>query len=298
MRATTGFSLSFAVSLTTLLTACGGGGGGYGGGGGGNPADPSGAYYGSGTYADAAGNDTLMLVKSDNSFWIFYTPPNNTSAVTFVESGNASTVTSQTFDGGSVTDYAMLYADPTNSNAILPTSATAGAVTTGLTVSMDYTYQAQIDGSILQGATINSSLVPLFITGSKSTASLATVAGSYSGNFSSTLNTSTLNGNGCFFTTALTVGSNGMITGTVDDCSGANFATTKSTVTGSLTARTDIAAYDVTLTFTDDSPDSNPLDGASSTTYTGIAYLLASNNTLYIAGISSGGDAVAFAGIP
>src|SRR5579871_4519490 len=62
MRATTGFSLSFAVSLTTLLAACGGGGGGYGGGGGGNPADPSGAYYGSGVYADEAGNDTLMLV--------------------------------------------------------------------------------------------------------------------------------------------------------------------------------------------------------------------------------------------
>jgi hypothetical protein len=164
---------------------------------------------------------------------------------------------------------------------------------------MDYTYLAQIDGSILQGSTTNSTLVPLFISGSKSTPSLTTVAGTYTGHFSSTLNTSTLQAARCFFTTSFTVGANGAINGTVDDCSGANYATTQSTVSGTLTPRTDIAAFDVTLTFTDDSPDSNPLDGTSSTTYTGIAYLLAANNTLYIAGLTSDGqNSVAFAGSP
>jgi hypothetical protein len=282
--------------MTVLLAACGGG---SSSGGPTNPADPSGAYYGSGQFADAAGNDTLMLVESNNTYWIFYTPPTNTSAVIFVDKGTAATVTSQTFGGGSDTDYAMLYDDPTNNNAILPSAATAGAVTTGLTASMDYTYHAQIDGSTLTSSNaIFSTLVPLYISGSAGTGSLATVAGSYTGNFSSTLNTSTLQSSGCFFATAFTVGSNGAINGTLDDCSGANLSS-QSTVSGTLTPRTDIKAFDVTLTFTADSPDGNPLDGATSITYTGIAYFLASNSTLYIAGLTSDGqNSVAFAGSP
>lgn len=279
MGATLRLQWIIPVFLITLLVACGGGGSSSS-----SPvvATPQGVYYGTGKFASGGGNNTLMLVESDNTYWILYTPPSVPTSMIFIEQGSA-TATAVTFTIPSDTEYDLLYDDPNNGNAVVPTGATAGAVITGYTGSLDYTYQKQIDGSILNGKTVISVVVPLYVAGSTAMGSLSTIAGNYAGNFSSTLNSSTLQGQGCAFTTALNIGSNSKITGTLVDCSGTGLPS-NSTVTGTLTPRIDIDAFDVTMTFTADGGDSQPLDGL---TFDGIAYYNAKTKTLNIAALTA-----------
>ena len=264
MHITHTLSRILIAGLTTvLLASCGGGGSSS------TPvvASPQGIYYGTGKFASGAGNNTLMLVEADNTYWILYMPPSVLDAVPFIDTG-VGVSTAVTFEAASDTDYSLLYDDPKNSNAIVPSGATTGAVATGYTVSMDYTNLKQIDGSILNGKTVISVIVPLYVANSTNMQSLNNVAGKYSGNLSTTLNTSTLQAAGCVFALSMDVGSNGKITGTLDDCSGAGLPS-QSTVTGTLTPRTDLYAFDVSLTFTSGGADSNPLDGL---TFSGVVY--------------------------
>ena len=280
MRTTLNPRRSIAVCFMALLTACGGGSSSS------SPssvvATPQGVYYGTGKFASGGGNNTLMLVESDNSYWVLYTPPSAPFSTIFIENGTAD-ATAVTFTISADTEYDLLYDDPASSNAIVPSGATAGAVITGYTGQLDYTYQKQIDGSILNGKTVISVIVPLYVAGSTTMGSLSTIAGNYSGNFSSTLNSSTLQAAACTFTAALNVGSNGKVTGTLADCIG-GILPSKSTVAGTLTPRTDIDAFDVTLTFTGGGVDSQPLDGLS---FDGIAYYNTSKKQMNIAAITS-----------
>lgn len=276
MNAICKLSRMIPASLVILLAACGGGGSSSSSS---VVATPQGVYDGTGKFASGGGNNTIMLVESDNTYWILYTPPSVPTSMIFIEQGSA-TATAVTFTISSDTEYDLLYDNPKNSNAIVPSGAMAGAVITGYTGSLDYTYQKQIDGSILSGKTVISVIVPLYVAGSTTMGSLSTIAGNYAGNFSSTLNSSTLQGQGCAFTTALNVGSNGKVAGTVVDCTG---TPGNSTVTGTLTPRTDIDAFDVTLSFTAGA-GSEPLDGIA---FDGIAYYNAKTKVLNLAALTA-----------
>lgn len=280
MRTTLNPHLIMVVCFATLLAACGGGGSSSSSSS--VVATPQGVYYGTGKFASGGGNNTLMLVESDNTYWVLYTPPSAPFSIIYIENGVAD-ATAVTFTINVDTEYDLLYDDPSKSNALVPSGATTGAVITGYTGQLDYTYQKQIDGSILNGKTVISVIVPLYVAGSTTMGALSAVAGNYTGNFSSTLNSSTLQAAACTFSAALNVGSNGKITGTLVDCSGTGLPS-NSTVTGTLTPRTDIDAFDVTLSFTADGGDSQPLDGL---TFDGIAYYNTPKKQLNIAALTS-----------
>ena len=273
------------ASTATMLISCGGGGS-YT-----TPVITNASAVGIFAGKSAAGNNVTMLVELSNRYWIFYVSPAAATGLLFIDTGTA-TIVSPAFTTSSDTEYALLYTDPHASNALLPPSTSAGSVTSNLTVDMDFNTQQQISGSILSGTgcisnpggcTVQSVITPTYVGNSTGTAALlSTIAGNYADNFSSTLNTSALQAASCDFSTALNVGSNGKVTGTLDNCSGT--LPSQSTVTGTLTPRMDILAYDVTLTFTAGGGGSNPLDGI---TYTGIAYYYAAGKRIMIGAISA-----------
>lgn len=288
MRKIIGFQIVLAA-LAVLLVSCGGGGSSSSSSSTSVIGHPQGVYKGVGKFASNAGNVTYMLVLNDDTYWIMYEDPKVPTAMMFADTGTG-TETAETFNAAGDTDYTLLYDDPSDSS-LLPSGATSGSTATGYSLELDYTNEKQIDGSVLNGKKVISVIVPLFVTDSNSSmASLSDVAGKFSGNVSSTLYTSTLQGAGCHLSLALTIGSNGKINGTLDDCTGTSLPST-STVTGTLTPRSDILAFDVSLTFVAGS-DSAPLDGK---TYSGVAYYDASTQYLHlVANTPSGTNAIGF----
>ena len=57
-------------------------------------------------------------------------------------------------------------------------------------------------------------------------------------------------------------------------------------MSGTLLPRSDLYAFDMSLVFNDDAPDSNPLDGL---TFTGIVYYDATRKSFDMAGVSGDG---------
>lgn len=119
----------------------------------------------------------------------------------------------------------------------------------------------------------NSSFTSTYSNDFELTAKLSTVAGTYSGNVSSATGNATAN---------LTISTNGTLTGlTLNNCS----------VTGTLSARTDANAYNLTLTF-----GALPCQQANQS-ITGIAYFDAGQKRLYTAAINANKtDGVLFVG--
>lgn len=285
---------AFGLFAAVLLAGCGGGGGSNSntGTGGTVTGTPTGIFSGT----SGAGNDVIMLVESSNKYWILYNPPKVSTEMSAFDTGTATLdltdpANSFTVNAGD-TDFTTPYSDPNAGNALDPSSTATGAVTSGYTVCMAFNAQVQISGSVIQGtcanfnsATVLSVITPTYIKGSATTmGKLSDIAGTYTDDFASTLNDPTEHSGSCFFATSLTVGSNGAINGTVTDCTGTGLPSS-STVSGTLTARTDIDAFDVTLTFTGDGADSMPLDGQQ---YSGIAYYDSGTKRLFIAATTSG----------
>lgn len=282
------------VMLFAVLTGCGGGGSSS------NSSSNSGSNANgvptgifSGT--SGAGNDVIMLVESSYKYWIFYNPPGVSTEMSAFDTGTATLdltnpANSFTVSAGD-TDYSTPYSNPHSGNALEPSSTASGTVTPGYTVCMAFNAQQQISGSIINGscanyssATVLSVITPTYVAGSATTiGSLSAVAGTYADNFASTLNSPSENSAACYFAASLTIGSNGAINGTVTDCTGSGLPSS-STVSGTLVARTDIDAFDVTLVFTGDTPDSMPLDGQQ---YTGIAYYDPGTKRLFVAAVTA-----------
>lgn len=279
---------AFGLIAVALLAGCGGGGSSN------TPSTVTGTPTGIYAGTSAAGNDVIMLVESSNKYWLLYNPPKVSTEMSAFDTGTAKLdltdpANSFTLNAGD-TDFTMPYSDPADSNALEPSSTATGSITGGRTVCMAFNEKVQISGSIIQGscanfnsATVISVITPTYVAGSATTmGKLSDLAGTYSDDFASTLNDATENSASCFFATSLTVGSNGAISGTVTDCPGP--ASTSSTVSGTLVARTDIDAFDVTLDFTAGA-GSMPLDGQD---YTGIAYYDSKTKRLFIAAATSG----------
>lgn len=283
----------FAV---VLLAGCGGGGSSNSSTGSGSGSTVTGTPTGIFSGTSGAGNDVIMLVESSNKYWILYNPPKVSTEMSAFDTGTATLdltdpANSFTVNAGD-TDFNTPYSDPNNGNALEPSSTASGTVTAGYTVCMAFNAQVQISGSIIKGSCANfnsatalSVITPTYVKGSATTmGKLSDLAGTYTDNFASTLNNPTQHSASCFFSASFTVGSNGAINGTVTDCTGSGLPSS-STVSGTLVARTDIDAFDVTLDFTDDAPDSMPLDGQS---YSGIAYYDSATKRLFIAATTSG----------
>ena len=280
------------AAVSAVLASCGGGGGGGYGSSSNTNAVPTGIFSGT----SGAGNNVFMLVESSNKYWILYNPPSVSTEMSAFDSGTATVDLTNPGNDFTVsagdTDFNTPYSDPHNAGALEPSGTATGAVTPGYTVCMAFNAQKQISGSIINGscanygsATVLSVITPTYVSGSATTmGSLSTIAGNYTDDFSSTLNTPTENSAKCYFAASLTVGANGAINGTVMDCTGTG-QPSSSTVSGTLVARTDIDAFDVTLIFTADAPDSMPLDGQS---YSGIAYYDAGTSRLFIAAATAG----------
>lgn len=283
---------SFAFVLVALAGCGGGGSSGNTGSGSTVTGTPTGIFAGT----SGAGNNVIMLVESSNKYWILYNPPAVSTEMSAFDTGTATLVLTDPANSFTVnagdTDFNTPYSDPNDNHVLKPTSTSSGSVTGGYTVCMAFNAQDQISGSVIKGscanfssATILSVITPTYIKGSATTmGKLSDLAGTYTDAFASTLNTPTQNSASCFFDTSLTVGSNGAISGTATDCTGSGLPSS-STVSGTLTARTDINAFDVTLDFTDDAPDSMPLDGQK---YSGIAYYDSATKRLFIAAVTSG----------
>ena len=281
------------AGVSVLLASCGGGGSGS------NTTTgttvtgtPTGIFSGT----SGAGNNVIMLVESSNRYWVLYNPPSVSTEMSAFDTGTATLDTTNPSNSFTVsagdTDFTMPYASTAAGNALEPNGTATGSVTAGYTVCMAFNAQQQISGSIIQGscasfssATVISIITPTYVAGSATTmGKLSDIAGTYTDDFASTENTPTENTNKCFFDASLTVGSNGALSGTATDCMGGSLPS-NSTVSGTLTPRTDIDAFDVTLTFAGDAPDSMPLDGQS---YTGIAYYDAGTKRLFIAAATAG----------
>lgn len=284
------------VLVGVVLAGCGGGGSSNSNSSSGSGSTVTGTPTGIFSGTSGAGNDVIMLVESSNKYWVLYNPPSVSTEMSAFDTGTAKLdltdpANSFTVSAGD-TDFNTPYSDPNKSNVLEPSNTASGSITAGYTVCMAFNAQVQISGSIIKGSCANFSsattlsvIAPTYVAGSATTmGKLSDLAGSYTDAFASTLNNPTENSAGCFFATSLTVGSNGAISGTATDCTGSGLPSS-STVSGTLVARTDIDAFDVTLDFTDDTPDSMPLDGQS---YSGIAYYDSATKRLFIAAVTSG----------
>ena len=126
--------------------------------------------------------------------------------------------------------------------------------------------------------------------GSGTTPTLAQVSKIYSGTFSfdNNHNGVVTNYGSWKPTTTFSVSSAGAVSGTVacwtiPVCTSAPCPTVTCNVSGTLTPRTDLNAYDAVLSFGSTSGGATPMDG----TYDGIAYYDTETGRLYLAGISS-----------
>lgn len=293
-------AFAFAV-VSVVLAGCGGGGSSSSSSSSSNTGSsttvtgsPAGIFSGT----SGAGNNVIMLVGSSNRYWVLYNPPGVSTEMSAFDTGTATldlTDPSNSFTlSAGDTDFTMPYSNTNSSNTLEPNGTATGSTTSGLTVCMAFNAQKQISGSIISGscanfssATIISIITPTYVAGSATTmGKLSDIAGTYTDDLASTLNTPALNTAKCLFAVNLTVGSSGMINGTAADCSGTG-QPSSSTVSGTLVPRTDIDAFDVTLTFTGDGADSMPLDGQG---YAGIAYYDAGTKRLFIAAATAAND--------
>ena len=288
-------ALMFAVASAVLASCGGGGSSSSSSSGGGSSTTVTGVPTGIFSGTSGSGNNVFMLVESSNKYWVLYNPPSVSTEMSAFDTGTATldlTDPSNSFTVNAAdTDYDTPYSD-FKSGVLEPSTTATGAVTPGYTVCMAFNAQQQISGSIIKGscasfssATVLSVITPTYVAGSATTiGKLSDIAGTYLDDFSSTFNSPTVNSSGCFLAASITVGSNGAINGNTTDCTGAG-QPSNSALSGTLTPRTDIDAFDLTLTFTADGADSMPLDGE---TYNGIAYYDPGTKRLLIAAIATG----------
>ena len=247
------------LAAAALLASCGGSSSG--------PA--TGIYRGQ----SAAGNNVLAVVLSTGSFYVLYSPPANPGLVSLVNSGSGTPANGQF-----------------NAATILSVPLSFGAYTQG-TIGNGSFASTYVSGSTLNGTfsylpSGSSTITMAYDATSTAAATVAQVARSYSGTFSfyypSGTNLYTYTP-----TTTFTVSPDGSISGTVacwttPVCTSAPCPTVTCTVTGSIAPRSDVDAYDTTLSIGSTTGGATPLDG----TYSGVGYYDATTGNFDIAALS------------
>jgi hypothetical protein len=221
----------------------------------------------------AAGNNVLGLIFSDGRYYFLYSPPSNPNLISLINSGSGVS---------SNGDFSA------NNLLAVPLSSigyTQGTIANG-TFSASYTTNSNLNGTFSYLPSGGSAITTTYEPTSVTVPTLTQIAKEYTGAFSHYYPS----GNNLYTwspATNFTVSANGSISGTVDCftepvCMSAPCPAITCNVTGTINPRTDINAYDVSLSIGSTNGGSTPLDG----TYNGVAYFDAGTGNLNIAGIS------------
>jgi hypothetical protein len=258
------------------LAACGGGGGG-------DSAGSSGPATGVYSGTSAAGNNVLGLIFSDGRYYFLYTEPATPNVIFNVNAGSGSS------SNGSFTSSNLLSVGLGQ----MPGMYQTGPIANG-SFSASYASGSSLNGTFTYLPSGGSTVTMVYDPASAGTATLTQIENTYNGTFSfyyaggSNLYTYTP-------TTTFAVSSAGTISGSVacysiPVCTSAPCPTVTCNVNGTITPRSDVNAYDVSLTIGSTTGGHTPLDDS----YTGAAYYNALTGRLNMAGISSDNHAIGF----
>ncbi len=291
-----GLALVAGVALATFAAGCGGGSSSSGA----PTTVPTGIFFGTGLFT---GTQTingytspfrtspyvLGFVTSAGSYMLLSYSMGSPNTILAIDSG-AGGVTSGSFDS-STNLHSYMYPS-------IPIYQPQGGLLSATFVLNSDLSGRSINGSIdyagTQGAVLS---FPLgYVGGDVVPATLAAVAGTFTGTFYSNQNTS---GYGTLppLTSTFTVSATGALAGTVA-CPGSAISPppgpqTPCTVSGTLTPRTDLNAYDVSFSFANGSATSF-ISGFTGKTATGLAYYDATSHSLMFGGIAPDTTAFSF----
>jgi hypothetical protein len=298
LRATRTGNIVESVVLASLLAACGGGGA---------PAPaantmPTGIYLGT---AHFSGTQTingftsnfstspyvLGLVTSAGHYMLLSYSTGSPNVVSAVDSGSGGAL------NGSYTASNNLNASmyPSGKSIYQPQG---GALSSTFVLSANGTGQS-ITGTISYAGTQNAVLsFPLgYVGGDTTPATLSAIAGTYSGAFDSNMNASGFGSNLPALSSTFTISPAGVLAGTVT-CQSSGTGTpppnpTPCTVSGTVTARSDLNAYDVSMSFTDGS-FGRLIPGFTGKTATGLGYHDSTSGNFMFGAIAPDNTAFAF----
>jgi len=228
------------IALELTISACGGGGSGSA-----PPVDTSGTAEGLWNGTTDTGRSIAGLVLDDGSYWFIYTAVGNNAVIAGAVQGNGTSS----------------FGKFTSSNGI--DFNLEGLGINNFSFAGTYTAKSQIAGTLTYTGT-TSTLSGMYSTDYDLIPSLATVAGTYSGEAATA---------GGVEAATVTIASGGAITGA--SASGCSF-------TGAATVRPKGNVYNITVTF------GGGVCSNGTGTVTGVAYYVASSKELVSAALDSG----------
>jgi hypothetical protein len=278
-----------SVALASLLTACGGGG----------PAStgttiPTAIYFGTGHFT---GTQTVNGYTSN-----FNTSPyvlgfvTSTGRYMLLSYSTGSPNVLLDIDSGSGSALNGSFTSSNNLNSWMYPSGTLIYAPQGGTLSSSFVLNANatgqsMNGSIAYAGTQNAVLsFPLgYVGGGNTPATLSAIAKTYTGAFYANINTSGY-GNLPPLSSTFTISSAGVLAGTVSNCPLGSTSPppgpqTPCTVSGSITARSDLNGYDVSISFANGSSTSF-VTGFTGKTATGLGYYDSTSGKLMFGAIA------------
>lgn len=300
-------SIAFAALCISLLAGCGSGSssnssnsGSTGGGstGGTSNTIPTGIYSGTGTIS---GHYSL-----NGATYSFYNTPTIVGIVT--SSGNYELLSYSPASPNTVSQIDQGNATVSNSDFVALTDYGYGLAST-FTPNNVATFPYQGSGSLAGNFTLNSSMtgVITYTTGSDvltytlnyaaastTTAAVSNIAGTYNGNF---YPNGTVSFTGISNAGTLTIAADGSITGTIACAGGYSTAATTfdpCLVSGTVTARGDVNAYNFSLTFANNTTGGQVPSQWAGKTFSGMGYYDAATKRFMLGIIASDGTAFGF----
>ena len=289
------------LALISLLGACGGGDGGSG-----SPPPPvttvpTGIYFGTGHFMGTqtingftssfnASPYVLGFVTSTGRYMLLSYSSGSPNLVRNIDSGSGSALSGSFTSSDNLNSSMYPAGTPIYSNQ-------GGALSSSFVLKADLSGQS-LNGSISYAGTQNASLsFPLgYVGGDTMPATLSAIARTYTGVFSANINTSGY-GNLPVLSSTFTISPAGALTGTVScpltAVSPPPGPQTPCTVTGTVTARADLNAYDVSISFTNGSSTSF-VSGFTGKTAAGLAYYDATSGNLMLGAVAPDNTTFAF----
>lgn len=284
--------------FTAVLAACGGSSG--------APpppatAVPTGIYFGTGHFtgtqtingSTSSFNTSpyvLGFVTSTGSYMLLSYSAGSPNVVRNIDSGSGSAL------NGSFTSSNNLNSDMYPSGIPIYSNQ-GGALSSTFVLKPDLSGQS-INGSIAYAGTQNASLsFPLgYVGGDTATATLTAIARTYTGAFYANINTSGY-GNLPALSSTFTISTTGALAGTVacplSSTSPPAGTQTPCTVSGTVTARSDLNAYDVSISFANGS-STGFVSGFTGKTARGLAYYDATSGSLMLGAVAADNTTFAF----
>jgi hypothetical protein len=284
-----------SVALASLLAACGGGGPKSTG-----TAIPIGIFFGTGHFTGTQTTNGFTSPFNTSPYVLGFVTSTGRYMLLSYSTGNPNVV--RNTDSGSGSALNGSFASSNNLNASMYPfnpwiyAAQGGSLSSSFALNANGTGQS-INGSIVYAGTQNAVLsFPLgYMGGGTTPATLSAVARSYTGAFYANINTSSY-GNPPLSST-FTISSAGVLTGTVAcqlfPIGGPPPAPTPCTVSGSVTARSDLNAYDVSISFANGTSGSL-IGGFTGKTATGLGYYDSTSGNLMFGATASDNTTFSF----